>query len=99
MCTVTFVAQQKGYYLGMNRDEKLSRVAGLPPTKRRVNGRNVICPSEPAGGTWISLNDAGVCFALINWYSVADRVEHQPISRGEVVKIVSGTGSSSLADE
>ena len=99
MCTVTFVARQKGYCLGMNRDEKLTRVRGLPPAKKRVNGHEVICPSEPTGGTWIALNDAGVCFALINWYSVTDCVKDQPISRGEVVKIVSGVSTPRFADE
>ncbi len=99
MCTVTFIARQKGYCLGMNRDEKLTRVPGLPPTKICVNGHQVICPSEPTGGTWIALNDAGVCFALINWYSVTDRVTKQPISRGDVVKIVRGLRSPRLADE
>lgn len=99
MCTVTFIARQKGYCLGMNRDEKLTRVTGLPPMKKRVNGNEVICPSEPTGGTWIALNEAGVCFALINWYSVTDRVKNQPISRGEVVKIVSGATLPGLADE
>src|SRR5262245_51243585 len=99
MCTVTFIAQRKGYCLGMNRDEKLTRAPGLPPTQGRVNGREVICPSEPTGGTWISLNDAGVCFALINWYSVTDRVKDQPISRGEVVKTISGATLPGLADE
>jgi hypothetical protein len=99
MCTVTFIAQQKGYCVGMNRDEKLTRVSGLPPTKKRINGHEVICPSEPTGGTWISLNNAGVCFALINWYSVSDRAKGQPISRGEVVRTVGGLRSPGFADE
>ena len=83
----------------MNRDEKLTRVPALPPAKKRINGSEVICPSEPTGGTWIALNDSGVCFALINWYSSADRVKDQPISRGEVVMMVSGVSTPRLADE
>lgn len=86
MCTVTFIARKRGYCLGMNRDEKLTRPAGLPPTKTKVNGRAVICPSEPAGGTWIALNDSGSCLALINWYSATKRVERNSVSRGVVVK-------------
>jgi len=50
----------------MNRDEKLTRPTGLPPKKRMVNGRAVISPSEPGGGTWIALNDHGATLALIN---------------------------------
>lgn len=77
----------------MNRDEKLTRPAGLPPTKRNVNGRAVLCPSEPGGGTWIALNDSGACLALINWYSVAKKVERSAFSRGEVVKAVGAADS------
>lgn len=78
--------RRSGYCLAMNRDEKIVRPQGLPPKLRLVSKRRVICPSEPSGGTWIALNDLGVSLALINWYSVTARVEHSPISRGEVVK-------------
>jgi hypothetical protein len=94
MCTVTFVPRQNGYYLGMNRDEKLTRADGLPPSWRTVNGYVVLCPSEPSGGTWIALNDSGACLALINWYSVAKRVERRPVSRGDVVKAVGAVESA-----
>ena len=57
MCTVTFIARQRGYCLGMNRDEKIDPAPGLPPKKRKVNGRTVLTPSEPGGGTWIAVND------------------------------------------
>jgi hypothetical protein len=86
MCTVSFLARKNGYALAMNRDEKLARVAGLPPRLISVQGRKVICPSEPGGGTWIALNDAGATLALINWYSVPDRVPAGALSRGDVVK-------------
>lgn len=98
MCTVTFIARRKGYCLGMNRDEKLTRPNGLAPTKRKVKGRAVVYPSEPTGGTWISLNDSGACLALINWYSVGKRVERNSVSRGEVVKAVGAADSAEIAD-
>ena len=82
----------------MNRDEKLTRPTGLPPRKRVVNGRAVLSPSEPGGGTWIALNDTGACMALINWHSVTARVKRNPISRGEVVKSVRATDSANAAD-
>src|SRR5262245_523965 len=97
MCTVTFIARREGYRLGMNRDEKLTRPAGLPPKKKNVNGRAVLCPSEPGGGTWIALNDSGACLALINWYSVTQRVERNSISRVEVVKIVCAANATDAA--
>jgi hypothetical protein len=86
MCTVTFIARKNGYALGMNRDEKLARVKALPPARHVLNARAAVFPSEPGGGTWIGVNDAGVTFALINWYSVQARVSANAISRGDVVK-------------
>jgi hypothetical protein len=86
MCTVTFMARENGYALGMNRDEKLSRVQALPPSKHLFKGRAAIFPSEPSGGTWIGVNDAGVTFALINWYSVTSRVSYRIVSRGKVTR-------------
>lgn len=98
MCTVTFIARKRGYCLGMNRDEKLIRPIGLPPKKRVVNGRAVISPMEPGGGTWIAVNDHGATLALINWYSITVRVGGKAVSRGEVVNSVSAFGSPDLAN-
>lgn len=89
MCTVTFVPRQQGYLLAMNRDEKRSRPTGLPPVKRTLNGQVVLAPSEPGGGTWISVNGSGVTFALINWYSIAAHIRVNLVSRGEVVRVAS----------
>jgi hypothetical protein len=97
MCTVTFIARKRGYALGMNRDERLTRVQGLPPAERRSEGRRVICPSEPGGGTWIALNETGVTFALINWYSIPTRVNGAATTRGEIVVAVSGFADESSA--
>lgn len=98
MCTVTFIARQRGYRLGMNRDEKLTRPKGLPPKKRTVNGRAVISPSEPGGGTWIAVNDHGATLALINWYSITARVHGKAVSRGEVVNSINAASSPGFAD-
>jgi hypothetical protein len=99
MCTVTFIARQRGYCLGMNRDEKLTRPAGLPPKEKRVNGRGVISPSEAGGGTWIAVNDYGATLALINWYSITARVDGKGVSRGEVVNSASAAISPDSADD
>lgn len=98
MCTVTFIAQQDGYLLGMNRDESLARADGLPPARHKVNGRSVLSPSAPNAGTWIALNDSGAALALINWYFVTERIEHGIVSRGEVVKAVETADSPDLAN-
>ncbi len=98
MCTVTFIARQRGYCLGMNRDEKLTRPTGLPPKKKKVNGHAVISPSEPGGGTWIAVNDHGATLALINWYSITTRVGGKAVSRGDVVNSVSTASSPAFTD-
>jgi len=87
MCTVTFIPRADGYALGMNRDEKLSRPAALPIAVHQLDSeRTALFPSEATGGTWIGVNNAGVSFALVNWYQVEARVEHQTVSRGEIVR-------------
>jgi len=99
MCTVTFILREVGYYLAMNRDEQLARIAGVPPQRRFVSRSTVLCPSEPGGGTWISLNDARASFALINWYSVPGRVKGEGVSRGEVVRRASACCAPGEAEE
>src|SRR6266403_2399586 len=98
MCTVTFIARRSGYCLGMHRDEKLTRPTALPPRKRMVNGRAVVVPSEPGGGTWIALNDHGATLALINWYSIRARVGGKAVSRGKVIDSINTASSPDFAD-
>jgi hypothetical protein len=85
MCTVTFIARKRGFALGMNRDEQLTRVTAVPPSIQILGGRRAIFPAEPGGGTWVGVNDAGIGCALINWYAVTSRVTDSPVSRGKVV--------------
>lgn len=94
MCTVSFVPRSGGFYLAMNRDEKRTRSAALPPTVVHLGKRRAIFPREPSGGTWIAANDAGVCIALINWH----RIEREPVrailSRGNVAMALAGKSST-----
>lgn len=85
MCSVTFCSTAAGYLVAMNRDERRSRVAGLPPRRHDLEGVRVIHPEEPGGGTWVSVNDAGIGFALINWYAVTARASEPAHSRGQVI--------------
>jgi hypothetical protein len=80
MCTVSFLPNARGFYLAMNRDEKRDRLAALAPAVLHLDGRRAVFPREPSGGTWISVNDAGVCLALINWHRIA-----QPASSGQLL--------------
>ncbi|PYI82710.1 MAG: hypothetical protein DMF09_13855 [Verrucomicrobia bacterium] len=99
MCTVSFLPNTQGFYLAMNRDEKLDRFAALAPRIVDVGIRRAIFPREPTGGTWISANDAGVCLALINWHRVAREPKHDVVSRGQVVRaLASKSGADEIAD-
>jgi hypothetical protein len=86
MCTVSFLPNTHGFYLAMNRDEKLDRFAALAPMIVGLERGQAVFPSEPTGGTWISANDAGVCLALINWHRVERQPKNNVVSRGEIVK-------------
>lgn len=99
MCTVTFTPRKQGYALAMNRDEKLTRVAGLPPSRKMVHGREVLAPSEPGGGTWIALNGGGTTLAIINWYAIAATVHFAPVSRGRVVSATCTSSTSKLVQQ
>ncbi len=85
MCTVSFIPRRHGYAMAMNRDENLTRPEGLPPRIQTLGGRRFLSPSDPGGGTWIAVNEAGVSFALVNWYAAPRRVVAGRKSRGLVV--------------
>jgi len=99
MCTVTFIARKNGYALGMNRDEQLARVKALPPSRQEISGRVALFPSEPNGGTWIGINDGGVTFALVNWYSVQTRVSADAVSRGRLVRSALAVNEAESIDQ
>ncbi|MCD8534650.1 MAG: NRDE family protein [Verrucomicrobia bacterium] len=83
----------------MNRDESLDRPKACGPEIFRRDGLHVIHPFEPQGGTWISSNSRGSAFALLNWYSVADKISiKSPRSRGFLTKDVSSTCSPQDAE-
>jgi hypothetical protein len=94
MCTVSFLPNARGFYLAMNRDEKLDRFTALAPAISELGSRRAVFPREPTGGTWISANDAGVCLALINWHRVAREPKHDVVSRGEIVRVLAGRSSA-----
>ena len=85
MCTTTFWPGSNGYRLGMNRDERRTRVRALPPVLETFPGVSVVGPSEPGGGRWIALNSSGVTYFLVNWYSVPHEPVPCPMSRGAIV--------------
>lgn len=75
MCTATWAFRGgPGAWtleLGFNRDEHRSRPKAHPPRLRRpaAGGRAFIAPRDPlGGGSWLAVNDAGICLALLNRY-------------------------------
>ena len=108
MCTVSFLPGSGGFYLAMNRDEKRSRPIASPPEIVDAGNRRAVFPRDPRGGSWIAVNQMGVCLALINWHRIEDAVAGvagpgRPRStpaatelgtRGEIVIALAGAGSS-----
>jgi hypothetical protein len=99
MCTVSFIPNAQGFYLAMNRDELLTRVAGLPPCVFGKDGNRAIYPREPSGGTWIAVNERGLCLTITNWHRVECVPPGSLISRGEVVKALASSGSLSEVEK
>lgn len=86
MCTLTWLHHGQGYELYFNRDEKRTRAPARPPQVRERAGRSWIAPSDPdGGGTWIGVNEFGLCVALLNGYLPRDAEEREWVTRGELV--------------
>ena len=99
MCTVSFIPNAQGFYLAMNRDELLTRVAGLPPCVFEKDGYRAIYPREPSGGTWMAVNERGICLTITNWHRVECVPPGSLVSRGEVVKSLALASSLSEVEE
>ena len=99
MCTISFAPTSGGFYLAMNRDEKRSRPVAVPPEIVSVGERRAILPRDPKGGTWVSVNDVGVCLALINWHGIERNPVGEIASRGKVTtSLASASSSSEITD-
>jgi len=94
MCTISFLPKLQGFYLAMNRDEKRTRSIAFPPSIVGLATCRAVLPREPEGGTWIAVNDAGVCLALINWHRIASAQAYDTVSRGQVVGALAGKYSA-----
>ena len=93
MCSVSFVPRDDGFVLAMNRDELFSRAAALPPEVRSLGKLAALCPREPAGGTWVGVNTAGMAFSLINWHLRPERVRDD-LSELKQKRVVRAVGVS-----
>jgi len=85
MCTLSFVPTKDGYYAVMNRDERLTRSAALPPSTFRAGDLLAVYPFEEGGGTWIACNQQGITLALLNWNLPASQTLNKQQSRGTLI--------------
>ena len=83
MCTLTFIPKPRGYLLGMNRDERLTREVALPPTAI-LKSLPAVYPRESGGGTWIGSNASGISFALLN-RNPGPQSKTKERTRGEII--------------
>jgi uncharacterized protein with NRDE domain len=87
MCTVTVVPHDLGVRLLCNRDERRSRIPGVPPQVHELPGQRALFPVDPqGGGTWVGVNDSGLIVALLNLRPGVERRTTAPRrSRGQIV--------------
>lgn len=88
MCTVTWLVEPGGYQVFFNRDELRSRQRGLPPSESGEQGVRYLAPTDAdAGGTWIAVNEHGLCVCLLNLYQQdSPPPEGRFESRGHLVR-------------
>jgi hypothetical protein len=91
MCTLSFVAKPRGYYLAMNRDERFDRGRATPPQVVDLGVLRAIFPRDVAGGTWIAVTDQGTSWALQNWH--VPYAYDKTVSRGLVIPRVAACSS------
>jgi hypothetical protein len=85
MCTLSWIARpDHAYAVFFNRDEKKTRGRAAWPTMAVERGVRYLAPIDAnAGGTWLTVNEYGVCAALLNtWASQPAEHTEQKRSRG-----------------
>ncbi len=85
MCTLSVVTRDDGYYLAMNRDERITRGEAAQPARIDLKGMTAIYPQDGAGGTWIASNNHGITLALLNRNDFGQPIAEKTRSRGEVI--------------
>ena len=99
MCTVSLIRPQSEreprIRVVVNRDERRTRPAALPPIVVHAGDRRATLPIDPVGpGSWVSVNDAGIALALLNGVGPgAPTAKVTPRSRGEIISQLIGCSS------
>jgi hypothetical protein len=98
MCTLTVITSDDTYLMAMNRDEKITRGAGLSPEIHEFDGTRAIYPGDGDGGTWFATNEYGIALALLNWNDIAPHATAAPKTRSRGRVIPALIDSRSLMD-
>src|SRR5687768_11810603 len=82
--------------IAFNRDELIERPPAIEVRTLISASRASILPLDPvSAGTWIAVDDAGICLALLN--ASSPRVEAPRRSRGTIIPFLLGAGSVAKA--
>lgn len=93
MCTVSWLRRGDGFELLANRDERRTRLPAAPPSEFLVRGVRYLAPLDgDAGGTWVSVNDRGLCLCLLNDYRALEPEAAPLESRGWIVRELADCG-------
>jgi hypothetical protein len=99
---VTWLDSDDGYQIFFNRDERKERKPALPPEILQCGDTRFIAPRDgDFGGTWIAVNDHGLCVCLVNGFAAAGRSAQEErreyTTRGRLPMITIGRATVSGA--
>src|SRR5215472_9701709 len=97
MCTVTFIPREDGFYVAMNRDERIARPSAIPPAVFGQGFAKSIYPLDSEGGTWVAANSRGIAFTLLNWND-APVLSKKSRTRGHVIPALASSECSQFAE-
>lgn len=88
MCTASWSADGERLSFCFNRDELKSRGEAIPPEVLTSQGVSLMAATDAdAGGTWLAVNEFGLCTFLLNNYAATAKSSLAPEgarSRGEL---------------
>ena len=88
MCSFSWRQFDDHIGIAFNRDESNLRAKAIPPKVYQQQNYSYVMPIDPdAGGSWLSCNQSGFVFVLLNNYQGTVKPKTQQlISRGIIVK-------------
>lgn len=90
MCTLSWLADEDGYALAFNRDERNERGAELAPRDLSHGGvRYLAATDSEGGGHWALVNEYGVSLGLLNGYTEGPGHRNKWRSRGLLLRDLS----------